>query len=145
MKLPATISRLIDVMSHPGVYMKAEIDRVKRNAQQKLSEIIIKVIIFALMGLVGLLILVFGSVTLGLWLNEMTESSFLGFLIVTGIYVLVMGALILIKDKDKITEKMFGFAKRAVAVDLDSPRMLEQSPQNSSSKELKRKEEAYSA
>lgn len=130
MKLTSTIGKLANILNHPGTYLKSEVEKVKRNARHKISEIIVKVILFALMGLVGLMILVFGSVTAGLWLNEVTDSSFLGFLIVTGFYVLLLVMLLLIKDKDKITHKMFGFAKRAVAVELESPRMFEQDPQH---------------
>ena len=143
MKLPAALSKLIDVVNHPGGYMRSEIERIKRNAQHKISEIIIKVIIFALMGLVGLMILIFASVTLGLWLNDVTDSSFMGFLIVTGFYCLLLSALLLIKDKEKITEKLFGFARRAVAVEIESPRMFEQMPKNGSSREVDKREEVY--
>jgi len=112
-------------MNHPSVYMRAEIARVKRNAQQKISDVIIKVIIFALIGLTGLMLLVFASITLGLWLNSLTNSSFLGFLMVTGCYALVLGILLLIKDQEKITNKLFGFARRAVTVEPEASRLFE--------------------
>lgn len=130
MKIATALKRLVNIANHPGIYLKSEIDRVKNNTRHKIAEIIVKVIIFALMGLVGLMILIFGSVTLGLWLNEVLESSFLGFLIVTGFYVLLLVMLLLIKDQEKITSSLFGFARRAVLVELESPRMFEQQPEN---------------
>lgn len=90
MKLSTAISRLIDVANYPAYYLSMEIDRLKGNARKKIADLIIKVILFALMALVGMMILIFGSVTLGLWLNELLESAFLGFLIVTGLYVLLL-------------------------------------------------------
>lgn len=137
MKLSTTISRLIDIVNHPDYYLRAKVDRIKGNAGKKIVDLIIKVIIFALMGLVGLMVLIFGSVTHGLWLNEVLESSFMGFLIVTGFYVLLLIGLVLIKDKDKITAYLFGVAHRAVSLDLESPYMFEQQPEHGS-KEKKR-------
>jgi hypothetical protein len=130
MKLATAIKKFVHIVNHPGSYIQSELERVKSNTRQKIADLIVKVIIFALMGLVGLMILIFGSVTLGLWLNDLLDSSFLGFLLVTGFYIFLMGILLLIKDKDKITYSLFGFAKKAVLIELESPRYFEHQPEN---------------
>ena len=128
MKIPKAVAKYIDVVSNPVTYLKIEIERVKDNVQAKISDIVTKIVVFAAMGIVGLFILVFGSITLGLYLNQVLESHFLGFLIVTGFYVLILIVLLLISDKEKIARKMLGFAKHNVAITLSEPRQFEQDP-----------------
>lgn len=129
MRIPKSFTKYIDVASNPTMYLRIEIERVKGNFKQKATDIITKVVIFAAMGIVGLFILIFGSVTLGLYLNDVLESSSLGFLIVTGFYVLVLIILLMISDKEKIVRKMMGFAKNNVAITLTEPQQFEQDPQ----------------
>ncbi len=129
MRIPKSIAKYIDVASNPGVYIRIEIERVKENAKHKATDIITKVVIFAAMGIVGLFILIFGSVTLGLYLNDVLDSSSLGFLIITGFYVLILVILLLISDKEKIVRKMLGFAKNNVAITLTEPQQFEQDPE----------------
>lgn len=129
MRIPKSIAKYIDVASNPTMYLRIEIERVKGNVKQKATDIITKVVIFAAMGIVGLFILTFGSITLGLYLNDVLESSSLGFLIVTGFYVLVLIILLLISDKEKIVRSMMGFAKNNVAITLTEPQQFEQDPQ----------------
>lgn len=130
MRIPKSIAKYIDVASNPGMYLRIEIERAKDNARQKATDIITKVVIFAAMGIVGLFVLVFGSITLGLYLNDVLESPALGFLIVTGFYVLVLIILLLISDKEKIVRKMMGFAKNNVAITLTEPQQFEQDPKS---------------
>lgn len=128
MKLPKALAKYIDVINHPAAYLKMEVERVKTNMQVKIADIVTKVVIFAALGVVALFILIFGSITLGLYLNSVLESSFLGFLIVTGFYVLVLILLLLVKDKDRIVRSWLGFAKKNVALSLREPRQFEQDP-----------------
>lgn len=143
MRIPKAIAKYIDVVNNPVTYLKIEIERVKGNVKHKVSDIVTKLVIFAALGLVSLLVLIFGSITLGLYLNAVLESSFLGFLIVTAFYILILIILLVIKDKEKIVRKMLGFAKDHVAVTLKEPQQFEQDPlpQNGvehNKKELKR-------
>lgn len=140
MKLPKALAKYLDVVNHPAAYLKMEVERVKTNMQARIADIITKVVIFAALGIVALFVLVFGSVTLGLYLNSVLESSFLGFLIVTGFYVLVLILLLLVKDKDRIVRSWLGFAKKNVAVSLREPRQFEQDPLPKNGVEHTRKE-----
>ncbi len=128
MKIPKAVAKYIEVVNNPVTYLKIEIERVKGNVQAKISDIVTKVIIFAAMGVVGLFVLTFGSITLGLYLNVVLESAFLGFLIVTGLYIMALIILLLISDKEKIVRNMLGFAKHNVAITLKEPQQFEQDP-----------------
>lgn len=140
MRIPKAIAKYIDVVNNPVTYLKIEIERVKGNVKHKISDIITKLVIFAALGLVSLLVLIFGSVTLGLYLNAVLESSFLGFLIVTAFYILILIILLVIKDKEKIIRKMLGFAKHNVAVTLKEPQQFEQDPLPQNGVEQNKKE-----
>lgn len=125
MKMPKAIAKYIDVVNHPGYYIRVEVERIKASAQEKLTEVISKLIILAAIGLVALFVLVFLSITAGLLLNDALDSSFLGFLIVTGFYILVLIVLFLVKNN--VEKKLLEMAKKSVVVPVKHPRHLEQS------------------
>ncbi|GEM_PF-3329661 len=125
MKIPKAITKYIDVVNHPGYYIRLEVERVKASAQEKLTEVISKLIIFAAIGLVALFVLVFLSITVGLLLNDALDSSFLGFLIVTGFYALVLIILFLVKNN--FEKRLLAMAKKSVVVPAKHARHLEQS------------------
>lgn len=125
MKIPKAISKYIDVVNHPGYYVRMEVERIKANAQEKLTEVISKLVILVAIGLVALFVLIFLSVTVGLLLNDALDSSYLGFLIVTGFYVLVLVFLLLIKNN--FEQKVLSMAKKSVVVPVKHPRQMEQS------------------
>lgn len=125
MKIPKAISKYIDVVNHPGYYVRMEVERIKASAQEKLTEVISKLVILVAIGLVALFVLIFLSVTVGLLLNDALDSSYLGFLIVTGFYVLVLIFLFLIKNN--FEQKVLRMAKKSVVVPVKHPRQMEQS------------------
>lgn len=98
MKIPRALAKYIDVVNHPGYYVKTEVDKIKKMAKAQVLEIIAKVVVFGAMGFIGFLLLVFASITLGLFLNSVLESSFYGFLIVTGLYFLTLLVIFLSKN-----------------------------------------------
>ncbi len=125
MKIPKAITKYIDVVSHPGYYIQVEVERIKASAQEKLTEVISKLVIFAAIGVVALFVLVFLSITVGLLLNDALDSSYLGFLIVTGFYVLLLIILFLVKNN--VEKKLLAMAKKSVVVPTKHARHLEQS------------------
>nr|WKN40259.1 phage holin family protein [Tunicatimonas sp. TK19036] len=125
MKVPKAIAKYIDVVNHPGYYIRMEIERVKSSAQEKVTEIVSKLIILVAIGLVALFVLVFLSITVGLLLNDALDSSYLGFLIVTGFYILILGVLFLVKNH--FEQKLLRMAKNSVVVPVKHPRQMEQS------------------
>ncbi len=116
MKVPRVLAKYVDVVNHPGVYIKAEIDKITGNIEAKVQEVLPKVILLVMMGVLGLFLLVFASLTLALFLNDVLDSSFYGFLIVTGLYLLGVLFLVLIRSNDSLQRKMFGLPDKGSGV-----------------------------
>lgn len=113
MKVPRALAKYVDVVNHPGVYIKAEIDKVTSNIEAKAQEILPKIILLVLMAVLGLFLLVFASLTLAFFLNDVLDSPFYGFLIVTGLYLLAVLFLVLIRSNEALQRKMFGLPKKS--------------------------------
>lgn len=111
MKVPRVLAKYVDVVNHPGVYIKAEIDKVTGEIKAKAKELFPKIVLSVLAAIFGLFLLAFASVTLALFLNDVLDSSFYGFLIVTGLYLLVVVFLVLALRNDAWQRKMFGLPK----------------------------------
>ena len=108
MRVPKALAKYVDVVNHPGIYIKAEIDKISATAKAQALEVMPKVVLFALLGLLGLFLLTFASITLALFLNSVLDSSFYGFLIVTGLYLIGVIFLVLIRNNDRLQRKIFG-------------------------------------
>ena len=111
MKVPRVLAKYVDVVNHPGVYIKAEIDRVTKDVKVKVSEAMGKVIVFGMLAVFGLFLLTFASLTLAFFLNSVLDSEFYGFLIVTGLYLAVVIFLVVIRNNDSLQRKLFGLPK----------------------------------
>lgn len=108
MKFSRSVGKFVNAVTHPGDYVKAEVNKAVWNAQQKLTEVMVQLIIFAVIALVAFVTILFASVTLALWINQLLESSFLGFLMLTGIYFILFMLLFLVRDNDNIKNKLNG-------------------------------------
>lgn len=108
MKVPRVLAKYVDVVNHPGVYIKAEIDKVVSDIKAKMQELLPKIVLSVLAGVFGLFLLVFASLTLALFLNDVLDSPFYGFLIVTGLYLLIVLFLVLALRNESLQRKMFG-------------------------------------
>ncbi len=131
MKIPKAIAKYVDIVNHPGHYIRMEVERIKANAQDKMTEVISKLIILAAIGLLALFVLVFLSITAGLLINDALDSSYLGFLIVTGFYALALTILLLVKDN--IEKKLLQMAKKSVVVPVKDSQQIIQSEKKQSS------------
>lgn len=113
MKVPRVLAKYVDVVNHPGVYIKAEIDKVVSELKAKGQELFPKIVLSVLAGVFGLFLLAFASLTLALFLNDVLDSLFYGFLIVTGLYLLVVLFLVLALINESLQRKMFGLPKES--------------------------------
>ncbi len=111
MKVPKVLAKYVDVVNHPGVYIKAEIDKVTSEVKAKVQELLPKIVLSALAGVFGLFLLTFASLTLAFFLNDVLDSPFYGFLIVTGLYLLVVIFLVLALRNESWQRKLFGLPK----------------------------------
>ncbi|MGB3850173.1 MAG: phage holin family protein [Tunicatimonas sp.] len=111
MKVPRVLAKYVDVVNHPGVYIKAEIDKVTSEVKAKVQALLPKIVLSVLAGVFGLFLLIFASVTLALFLNDVLDSPFYGFLIVTGLYLLVVIFLVIALGSESMQRSMFGVPK----------------------------------
>ena len=111
MKVPRVLAKYVDVVNHPGVYIKAEVDKITGEIKAKVQELLPKIVLSVLAAVFGLFLLAFASFTLALFLNDVLDSSFYGFLIVTGLYLLVVLFLVLALRNESWQRKLFGLPK----------------------------------
>ncbi|HEX8659081.1 MAG TPA: phage holin family protein [Hymenobacter sp.] len=80
-------------------YLDTRIDLVRLEVQQKVSTTMVSTIHGVTLALLGLLFLLFLSVFAGLALNSVLDSSFWGFGIVAGFYLLLLVLVLVGVDK----------------------------------------------
>ncbi|WP_035565838.1 phage holin family protein [Hymenobacter sp. IS2118] len=80
-------------------YLDTRIDLVRLELQQKVSGIMVSTIHGAALGILALMFVIFLSVFAGLALNSVLESSFWGFGIVAGFYLLLLILVLVGVDK----------------------------------------------
>lgn len=90
-------------------YVQTNIEIAKVEVQEKIEDTVKKVALIAILAITGTLFLIFVLITLGLFLNKILESQYLGFLIVTGILGICCGVVYMnIKphlEQPKVVEK----------------------------------------
>ncbi|HYG37729.1 MAG TPA: phage holin family protein [Cytophagales bacterium] len=91
-------------------YIENKIELVKLEAKETAARIIVKAILFSAIAIFSFFILIFASITAGLALNSALDSNYLGFLIVTGFYLLLLIVAFVLKNNEKISLKLEEFA-----------------------------------
>lgn len=71
-------------------YLEVQLDLIRLHTAESLSRVFTRIANFAIIGFILLLILIFFSLAAGFYLGEVLESESVGFLIVSGFYVLVL-------------------------------------------------------
>jgi hypothetical protein len=90
----------------PFRYAEREVNQMKAVAKEDLQAFMANAIKMAIIGVVGFLILLFGSIAAAAAINQSMESEYMGYLIVTGFYALVAVGLYVWKvSADKKHEK----------------------------------------
>lgn len=90
----------------PFRYAEREVNHMKAIAKEDLQAFLANAIKMAIIGVVGFLFLLFGSLAAASAINQSMESQFIGYLIVTGFYALVVLVLYVWKlSADKEHEK----------------------------------------
>jgi hypothetical protein len=80
-------------------YIDTRIDLVKLDLQTKLKSVFVSTIHGVLLGVVGLLMLLFLNIFIAMWLNDVLDSRFWGFGIVTLFYLILLVILLVGLDK----------------------------------------------
>ena len=90
------LEKLVDQISK---FMELKMEIYELKVKEQLVGIISNFATLALIFSLGLFMLLFASLALGFYLNTLLESTFLGFFLVGGLYLLICLTLILFKDK----------------------------------------------
>ena len=101
------INELRDNVAH---LIEAKIELVKIDFQEKIEDIIVKVIYAAVLAFISLLVLIFLSILLAGFLNNWLKSQYLGFLIVGSFYAILL--LIWIFAKNAVTHQIKNIAEK---------------------------------
>ena len=80
-------------------YLDTRIDLVRLELQQKVSSVLVSTVHGAALAMLGLLFIIFVSIFAGLALNSALDSSYWGFGIVAGVYLLLLVLVLVGVDK----------------------------------------------
>lgn len=94
------IFKLDKLTEHITGYVETEIELLKLEIREKTEEFLQKIIILAIAGVFIFLFLILFSVGLSLLLNNVLESNYLGFFIISFFYVF-LSAILIIRKKNK--------------------------------------------
>ncbi|MEM8895957.1 MAG: phage holin family protein [Bacteroidota bacterium] len=86
------VDRLLETVSE---YVKVKVDLLKVDLIERISGLAALIITFVIVFMLALFLLAFASLTLGSFLNQVLDSQYLGYLIVTAFYVLLLTAVII--------------------------------------------------
>ena len=103
----STIGRLFENLAG---YIDTKMDLFKLDVQLKIRDAVVNTMHIGVLAFTGFLTLLFFSITLGLALNDLLDSSFLGFAIVTVIFLIPFVIALTNKDKTmfrKVADGMF--------------------------------------
>lgn len=98
-----SLDRLVENITK-FIELKMEIYELK--VKEQLVQIISSLAILALILTLGVIMIFFFSLALGFYLNDLFDSTFLGFALIGAIFLLIGVLLILFKDK-LITNRLF--------------------------------------
>jgi hypothetical protein len=80
-------------------YMQLRLDLLKADFTEKTALIFSKMITGIIVLVMAFMVILFGSIALGLYFGNMFGSLVLGFALLTGVYLLLIVLLLLVKDK----------------------------------------------
>ena len=85
-------------------YFKVKAELIKLEVMAQVAKLLSHVIVFSVMGFLALFVVFFLSFGLGVYLNEVLSSSFWGYLIVSGVYLIGFMIVGLLGRSGKIQE-----------------------------------------
>jgi len=91
-------------------YVQTNIEIAKIEVQEKIEDTIKEVTLIAILAITCTIFVIFLLITLGLFLNKILESQYLGFLIITVLLAIICGATYFItkslSGQAKVVEKL---------------------------------------
>ncbi|MEJ2003993.1 MAG: phage holin family protein [Cyclobacteriaceae bacterium] len=89
----------MSIIDHVIGLVESRIELAKVSAKEEVSKVAAKLVLGVIMGVVAFFIWFYLSLALGLFLNDVTESRYLGVLIVAGIHVIILVLIYFFHDK----------------------------------------------
>lgn len=80
-------------------YVELRLELFQIETKEQLLRAVSALILLVLMGVIGMLVLFFASLTASFYLNSALESSFLGFFIVASFYLTIILLLLIFKKR----------------------------------------------
>jgi|SRR5690554_5770471 len=100
------MSNISEIVNTIKDLISVRLEMIQEGIRQRISSFIIRFIILFCMGIIGLFILLFASLSLAFYLSELNQSVYMGFIYVTGIYILILLILYLIRNSLKVRSSL---------------------------------------
>ncbi len=104
-KVELTYQHVID-------YAEARWNLIALDVSDKTANLVTSIVMGIILAVLGLFFLVFASISLALWLGDLTENSALGFLLVAVLYGLIGGVVYINRNKWLFLPLMNNFLKK---------------------------------
>ncbi|GAA0892033.1 hypothetical protein GCM10009122_17120 [Fulvivirga kasyanovii] len=104
------MSLLSRVIRKPVNFVEHQVHKVKENIREEISEKVQKLILVISLAVLMLFAVLFVSIGLAAYFNQLLESGVYGYFIVAGIYVLLFTILFVIRRKDYLYRKLRQYA-----------------------------------
>src|SRR5690554_6193176 len=92
------MSNIADILNTVKNLVDVRLEMIQAGIRKRITSLVTRIVILAVMGVVGLFLLLFASFSLAFYLSEISRSPFLGFLYVAGIYLVILIVLYFIRN-----------------------------------------------
>lgn len=94
------------LLKRPVHFVESKVDQVKDDVRKEIADGMAPVTMIVAMAVLSLIVIFFLSAGLALYLNVVLETTYGGFLIVGGFYVLLLGILIYLRNNEDFMNKL---------------------------------------
>jgi uncharacterized membrane protein YqjE len=98
--------RVDAIIEHLSGLIEARLELAKLELREELAKMGASIIATIVLSFLGVLIIIFLSISLSTLLNDLLESKFLGYFIVTGFYTLILILLLIFNVRSWLQEKI---------------------------------------
>ncbi|MGI9544109.1 MAG: phage holin family protein [Cyclobacteriaceae bacterium] len=98
MKLEKENSKFDDLINNLIGYLETKSELYKIEIKQELIRLLAKLIAAVVLGILLIIFLLFLSLTLGNYINTLLDSSFTGYLVISGLFLVILVILILLRN-----------------------------------------------
>ncbi|MDN5203954.1 phage holin family protein [Fulvivirgaceae bacterium BMA10] len=96
-------------------FVETKIELLKLDVREEISKVLAKLIAIIVLLLLCFLMIIFLSLALGNYLNDILESSFLGYLIVAAVYLILIAIMNFLKNSGSFKKMIDKQVKKMVS------------------------------